>query len=216
MAPLTILHPHNFTAQGTGSYTCNYPCCWRNDRCTLGGKYIYTFMQALATVGRFLIDLARFLAGAAITSVSACGLGNQGAGPADNATISLRFADGSMAQIIYLANGHRAFPKERVEVFAAGRVLQLDNFRILRGFGWSGFRTMRLWRQDKGINACAAAFVDAIAGGRPSPIPAAEAFEVAQATLEAADQLARGEDTNLSAAQRSMMSAISLPELPRP
>jgi hypothetical protein len=121
-----------------------------------------------------------------------------------------------MAQVIYLANGHRAFPKERVEVFTAGRVLQLDNFRILRGFGWSGFRTMRLWRQDKGINACAAAFVDAIADGRSSPIPAAEVFEVAQATLEAADQLARGEDTNLSAAQRSMMSAISLPELPRP
>jgi predicted dehydrogenase/threonine dehydrogenase-like Zn-dependent dehydrogenase len=162
------------------------------------------------------IDLARFLAGAAITSVSACGLGTRAAGPADNATIALRFADGSMAQVIYLANGHRAFPKERVEVFTAGRVLQLDNFRILRGFGWSGFRTMRLWRQDKGINACAAAFVDAIADGRPSPIPAAEVFEVAQATLEAADQLARGEDTNLSAAQRSMMSAISLPELPRP
>ena len=54
----------------------------------------------------------------------------------DQATISLRFADGSMAVVAYLANGHRGFPKERVEVFSGGRVLQLDNFRVLRGFGW--------------------------------------------------------------------------------
>ena len=33
--------------------------------------------------------------------------------------------------VLYLANGSKAFPKERLEVFAAGRVLQLDNFRKL-------------------------------------------------------------------------------------
>jgi hypothetical protein len=60
----------------------------------------------------------------------------------------LSFADGSWGTIHYLANGHRAFPKERVEVFCAGRVLQLDNFRRLRGFGWQGFKAMNLWRQD--------------------------------------------------------------------
>jgi hypothetical protein len=103
-------------------------------------------------------------------------------------------------------------------VFSGGRVLQLDNFRMLRGFGWSGFRKMRLWRQDKGNAACVQAFVDAIAKGQPSPIPADELFEVAQATLEAAAQLRSGgaSDSDSPAAQRSMISTISPAELPRP
>jgi len=53
----------------------------------------------------------------------------------DTAQISLQFEDGSIASIQYYANGHRSFPKERVEVFASGRILQLENFRVLRGFG---------------------------------------------------------------------------------
>jgi predicted dehydrogenase len=161
------------------------------------------------------IDLARFLADSAIISVHACAMGSAGSRQEDRATISLRFADGSMAVVAYLANGHRGFPKERVEVFSGGRVLQLDNFRVLRGYGWKELRTMRLWRLDKGIAACAEAFVNAIAKGLPSPIPADELFEVAQATLEAADQIRRGEAReNLSAAHASMMSAISLHALP--
>ncbi len=71
----------------------------------------------------------------------------------------------------YLANGSKGFPKERLEVFCAGRVLQLDNFRKLKGFGWPGFGKMNLWRQDKGQKACAAAFVQAVASGGPAPIP---------------------------------------------
>ena len=132
--------------------------------------------------------------------------------------MTLRFADGSVAVVAYLANGHRSFPKERIEVFSGGRVLQLDNFRTLRGFGWTGFQTMRLWRQDKGNSACVRAFVKAVAEGTPSPIPADELFEVAQATLEAAAQLRGGgaSESDPSAAQRSMMSTISVAAFPRP
>ncbi len=84
----------------------------------------------------------------------------------------------------YLANGPRSFPKERFEVFAAGRVLQLDNFRKLAGFGWPGFREMNLWRQDKGQTACATAFVDAVRTGSPSPIPLDELIEVSRVSIE--------------------------------
>jgi hypothetical protein len=68
----------------------------------------------------------------------------------DSVSISLGFKDGSIGTVHYLANGSKAFPKERLEVFAAGRVLQLDNFRKLQGFGWTGFNKMNLWRHDKG------------------------------------------------------------------
>ena len=84
------------------------------------------------------------------------------------------------------ANGSKAFPKERLEVFAAGRVLQLDNFRKLTSFGWPGFTKMNLWRQDKGQKACASAFVDAVSKGGSAPIPAEEVFEVTRISIELA------------------------------
>ncbi|MBA4721682.1 MAG: zinc-binding dehydrogenase [Alcanivorax sp.] len=137
------------------------------------------------------IDLMRFLADSEIISVQARRMG-EAPGVAvseDKAAITLGFADGSFGTIHYLANGAASFPKERVEVFAAGKVLQLDNFRKLRGFGWSGFKKMNLWRQDKGQNACAAAFLSAIESGGMGPIPAKELFEVASITLDVVDQL---------------------------
>ncbi|MAC34674.1 MULTISPECIES: bi-domain-containing oxidoreductase [Idiomarina] len=137
------------------------------------------------------IDLARFLVGSEIVSVQTRRVGDVGSGDIvdDKASITLGFADGSLATIHYFSNGANSFPKERVEVFTAGRVLQLDNFRKLKGYGWPGFRKMNLWRQDKGQNACAKAFLDAIRNGDPSPIPSNELFEVARVTIEAAEQL---------------------------
>ena len=90
------------------------------------------------------IDLMRFLAGSPIVSVQARCMGPAGRrGGGDKASITLGFEDGSFGTILYLANGAASFPKERIEVFAAGRV-QLDNFRKLRGYGWPGFTKMNL------------------------------------------------------------------------
>jgi predicted dehydrogenase len=157
---------------------------WTQDRETGGGR--------LAGEACHFIDLIRFLAGSAISTVHAQAIG---AAPGvrvrdDKATITLGFADGSMGTIHYFANGHRAFPKERLEVFCAGRILQLDNFRKLRGWGWSGFSSMGLWRQDKGQQRCVEAFLAAVAGKTPAPIPFDELIEVSRATIEAAAQAA--------------------------
>jgi hypothetical protein len=65
-------------------------------------------------------------------------------------------------------------------------VLQLDNFRVLRGYGWKGFKKTGLWRQDKGHGAEVNAFVDAIANGGPSPIPFNEIMEVTETTIHLA------------------------------
>lgn len=137
------------------------------------------------------VDLMRFLVGAEIVSVQARRMGENAAVPVteDKASITLGFTDGSFGTIHYFANGSGAFPKERVEVFCAGRVLQLDNFRKMQGFGWPGFRRMNLWRQDKGQKACAAAFLRSVESGTATPIPAAEIFEVARVTIQAAEQL---------------------------
>lgn len=75
-------------------------------------------------------------------------------------------------------------------MFAAGRVLQLDNFRKLKAYGWPGFGKLNLWRQDKGQQACAAAFLQGVRDGRPA-IASEEIFEVARVTLEVAAMLRR-------------------------
>jgi predicted dehydrogenase/threonine dehydrogenase-like Zn-dependent dehydrogenase len=137
------------------------------------------------------IDLMRYLAGSEIVSVQARRMGDAPgvAITEDKAAFILGFANGSFGTINYLANGANSFPKERIEAFAAGRVLQLDNFIKLKGYGWSNFNKMNLWKQDKGQNACAAAFLNAIESGTATPIPADEIFEVARVTIEAAEQL---------------------------
>lgn len=137
------------------------------------------------------IDLMRYLAGCEIISVQCRRMGNVDGLDIteDKAAILLGFADGSFGTINYLANGAASFPKERVEVFAAGRVLQLDNFRKLKAYNWPGFKKMNLWKQDKGQADCAAAFITSIKKGTEPPIPVSELFEVARVTIDAAVQL---------------------------
>lgn len=142
------------------------------------------------------IDLMRFLAGSEIVSIQARGMGDAPgvAITEDKATITLGFADGSFGTIHYLANGAASFPKERVEVFAAGRVLQLDNFRRLQGFGWPGFKKMNLWKQNKGQTECVRHFLAAIAEGGKTPISVDEVFEVSRVSIEAARLLRSQQD----------------------
>ena len=151
---------------------------WTQDALVGGGRIIGEACH--------FIDLLRHLAGAPITSFQVLPLGARG-GADDKVAISLSFADGSTGMIHYLANGHKAFPKERLEVFAGGRIAQLDNFRSLRGWGWAGFSRMSSWRQDKGQKACAKALVDAIRAGEPCPIPLDEILEVSRVTIEIAN-----------------------------
>jgi predicted dehydrogenase len=130
------------------------------------------------------IDLLRFMAGVPIVSYQCMAMD---ANTQDTVTLQLVFVDGSIGTVHYFANGSKSFPKERLEVFAAGGVLQLDNYRCLTGFGWPGFKKMNLWRQDKGQKACARAFVDAVAGQSRVPILAEEIFEVSRIAIELAE-----------------------------
>ena len=137
------------------------------------------------------IDLLRFLASAPVDNWHATGIGPH---PGlkivdDKATITLHFSDGSVGTIHYLANGSKRVPKERLEVFCAGRIAQIDNFRALRAYDWPGLSNRRAFRQDKGQNACAAAFLNAISEGKTAPIPLGELIEVTRLTLDIAQEL---------------------------
>lgn len=145
---------------------------WTQDRAVGGGRIVGEACH--------FIDLLRHLAGSPIRDARCTAMESA---TGDTVSLQLGFENGSIGTIHYFANGHRGLPKERLEVFSSGRVLCLDNFRRLEGFGFKGFRRQRLWNQDKGQRACAAAFVQAIAHGGPAPIPFDEICEVSRVTM---------------------------------
>lgn len=159
------------------------PSHWTQDPAAGGGRIVGESCH--------FIDLLRHLAGVPIVRHSAVAMGHHPSlgVNSDKAMLTLKFADGSIGTIHYLANGNRNFPKERLEVFCGGRVLQLDNFRKLRGWGWKGFSKMNLWRQNKGQAACAEAFIEALRSGGPAPIPLEEILEVSRVSIEAQQAL---------------------------
>lgn len=175
-----VKEPKSFImTMNAGAIPANH---WTQDNAVGGGRIIGEACH--------FIDLMRFLAGSPVVSVQARRMGDAPGVSIteDKASITLGFEDGSFGTILYLANGAASFPKERVEVFTAGRVLQLDNFRKLKGYGWPGFNKLNLWKQDKGQNGCAVAFLQAIETGVPA-ISSAEIFEVARVTIDVSAQL---------------------------
>ncbi|MEX3937116.1 bi-domain-containing oxidoreductase [Paraburkholderia phymatum] len=154
---------------------------WTQDRESGGGRIIGEACH--------FIDLLRHLADSHIVSFEATGFNATAPASCDTASITLQFESGSIGTIHYFANGHRSMPKERLEVFCSGKALILDNFLKLRGYGWPQFTKLNLWRQNKGQEACVAAFVDAIANNGPAPIPLAQLLEVSRVTIDIAQEL---------------------------
>ena len=95
------------------------------------------------------IDLCSFLTGSPVIAVCMSAMGANPEENTDNATILLKYENGSNAVINYFANGSKAYSKERVEVYSQGRTLIMDNWRKLKGYGFKLFSSVKS-AQDKG------------------------------------------------------------------
>lgn len=95
------------------------------------------------------IDLFSYLAGSKVTAVCMNALGSSPAENTDNASILLKYENGTNAVINYFSNGSKSYSKERVEVYKQEKTLIMDNWRTLQGFGYKGFSKEK-GRQDKG------------------------------------------------------------------
>ena len=161
-------------------YTCNAGAIplnhWTQDPALGGGRLLGEACH--------FVDLLRHLAASPIEDLQLLSAADSKL-CADTFSLQLRFADGSIGTVHYFSNGNKTYPKERLEVFASAKVLRLDNFRKLQGWGIPGFSTRRLLAQDKGQQACCSAFLQAIEDGGPPPIPVEELFEVQRWLLEA-------------------------------
>jgi predicted dehydrogenase len=141
--------------------------------------------------GCHFIDLLRFLANSPIVDFQASKIGSDSGQESadDKVAITLMFEDGSLGTIHYLANGGKRFPKERLDVFCNDAVIQLDNFKKMRGYGWKDFDKMNLFTQDKGQYQCVKAFVYAIENGLQPPISFEEIYEVSEYSIRIAEFL---------------------------
>ena len=177
----TVTEPKNFIMTiNAGSLPLDH---WHYDRRVGGGRII--------SEGCHFIDLLRYLSGSEISMVKAISVGSN---PAikyrhDKVSINLCFADGSLGTIFYLANGSPSFPKEQLDVFCAGRVLRLNNYKKLTGWGWRNFSKISSFSQNKGQNECTKAFTNCVINGDRPAIILNELLEVSRITIEASEQV---------------------------
>jgi predicted dehydrogenase len=157
---------------------------WTQDPAVGGGRIIGE--------GCHFIDFLTWLAGSLPVRVQALALPDGTQYRQDNVNITITYANGSIGVVDYLANGDKAHPKERCEVFCAGRVGVLDDFRAL-SLAFHGQRQVfhsRL-RQDKGHRAAWQAFLSGIKTGA-APILYAELRAVSLASIAAVESLKTG------------------------
>ena len=159
------------------------PVHWTQDKAVGGGRIIGEACH--------FVDLARHLIGKKIThhSLLEMKVNNSYLDINDNVTLSLGFSDGSSATIHYLSNGHKGYSKERIEVFVGGRILQLDNYRSLKAWGWKKFKKMRSLRQDKGNELLIKSVIHNSISGLNQPIKLKEIFEVSRVSIELSESL---------------------------
>jgi predicted dehydrogenase len=147
------------------------------------------------------VDFLMFLAGSSPVEVQASSLAHSGQYSGENVVVSVRFANGSLGTIDYLASGDKSFSKERVEVFGGGAVGVLEDFRLLELVRHGKKQTMRArWRQDKGHRGECEAFTNAIREGQAAPIPFDQIVGATLATLRIQDSLALGRSMPMDSA----------------
>jgi len=159
---------------------------WTRDAVQGGGRIVGESCHFL--------DLARCLAGSAITDITVnSARDHDGRIVNDVVHLSLAFADGSTAVVHYLANGSRAFPKERIECFWDGRTAAIANWRRLFGYEGAMPWNERARRMDKGHAAEISAWLEAVRSGATAPIPLEELLEVSRWAIRA-EVMANGMD----------------------
>jgi len=143
------------------------------------------------------VDLISCLTGSLVKSVYMQALGEQPVENTDNASIILKYKNGSLGVVNYFANGHKSYSKERVEIYYQEKNLILDNFRKLYGYGYgeSSFSNRILkTKQDKGHNEQFKQLVNNWECGGEPLIAFPEIVNSTSATFAALESLRTGEE----------------------
>ena len=164
------------------------PDVWVQDMKVGGGRIIGEACH--------FIDIMVFLTGSKVSSVVTNALGTNPEENTDNAIITLRFENGSQGVINYFSNGSKEYAKERIEIFSQGRILVLDNFRKLKGYGFKDFSSMST-SLDKGHKSQFVKLIKQIKEGGPSIISFEDIINTTKASFAAIESLRTGMWVNI-------------------
>jgi predicted dehydrogenase len=128
------------------------------------------------------VDWARAVVGCPMQTLTAAALPDAGRYNRDNVTATIRFEDGSIANLVYVANGDRAVAKESFEVFCGGSIARMDDFRTLSLSRDGKTETFKGGR-DKGHRREMELTIEAMEQGKDAPIPIAELLDITEATF---------------------------------
>jgi predicted dehydrogenase/threonine dehydrogenase-like Zn-dependent dehydrogenase len=137
------------------------------------------------------IDLCTYLTDSKVVSVCMNSMGLNPEENTDNASILLKYENGSNAVINYFANGSKSYSKERVEVHSQERTLVMDNWRSLKGYGFKNLSNSKSG-QDKGHFDQFKALLNQQKNGGSSIIPFSEIVNTTRASFAAVESLKEG------------------------
>ena len=107
----------------------------------------------------------------------------------DTVSINLQFANGSIGSLSYFSNGSKEVPKEFIEVYSAGAIGIIRDFRELEIRSTGKPRRKKTFVQDKGQADMIKAFIKSIKDGGLPLIPAEEIFAVTRTTFAILESL---------------------------
>lgn len=137
------------------------------------------------------IDLITYFTGSKVKSVCMNAMGVNPNENTDNASILLKYENGSTGVINYFANGSKAYAKERIEIYSQERTAIIDNFRVTTGYGFKGFSKLKT-NLDKGHSSQFKLLIDRVKNGGSALIPFEEIVNTTKASFAAVSSLKEG------------------------
>ncbi len=131
---------------------------WTQNKSIGGGRLIGE--------GIHFLDYIQFLVSSKVSTFSVSTMENNSY---DTFSINLKYANGSICNLNYFSNGNSQFPKEKIEIYTEGKILEIDNFKSLKGYGFQKFNKLKLWKQDKGNEYCIKEYINFL-NGKSFPI----------------------------------------------
>jgi predicted dehydrogenase/threonine dehydrogenase-like Zn-dependent dehydrogenase len=141
------------------------------------------------------VDLLSFIANSRPVKISAesLSIADERFRSDDNLQILIRFGNGSVGTINYVASGNKSLSKEYLEIFGGGKAIVMDDFRTLTVADERGLRSDKKGSQDKGHRKMLELWAHHMLTGLGSPIPFDQIIDSTLATFEIIDSLSTGE-----------------------
>ncbi|MEP6909364.1 MAG: bi-domain-containing oxidoreductase [Actinomycetota bacterium] len=156
---------------------------WLNDPREGGGRILGEACH--------MFDFANWLLGSPERVFAAAVPAPPGVASPESASITIQYADGSVASVHYSGLGPTSMPKERVELLRGGRSWVLEDFSTLTSFGSDGSSTATS-KGDKGHAALLRGVIAAARGEQPFEPGLGAAYLAQSVALGALESIASG------------------------